>query len=67
MKLDYLGHAGSRGSTPFDLLVVCDVLEHVPDHLAAMREMYRVLAPGGCAIITVPQKDHLERHSKIPT
>lgn len=38
-------------------VVVCDVLEHVPDDRAAFREILRVLAPGGLAILTVPQKD----------
>ena len=44
-----------------DLLIAADVLEHVPDHVQAMREIFRVLSPGGWAILTVPQKDHLER------
>ena len=35
--------------------VVCgEVLEHLPDDRAAVAEMYRVLAPGGLALITVP-------------
>jgi len=44
-----------------DLLIACDVLEHVPDHIQGMREIYRVLSPGGCAILTVPQQDRLAR------
>ncbi len=43
----------------FDLLIACDVLEHVEDDHRAMREIRRVLAPGGTAILTVPQKDGL--------
>lgn len=36
-------------------LVVCNhVLEHIPDDLAAMREIRRVLAPEGRAILQVP-------------
>lgn len=42
-----------------DLLIACDVLEHIPDHLKAIAEIYRVLSPKSYAIITVPQKDHL--------
>jgi SAM-dependent methyltransferase len=45
----------------FDLLIACDVLEHVRDHHRAMREIHRVLRPGGYAILTVPQKDHLAK------
>jgi SAM-dependent methyltransferase len=43
----------------FDCLIACDVLEHVPDHLKAIRESYRVISPGGYCIFTVPQKDYL--------
>ena len=38
----------------FDALVAMDILEHLPDDLAAMREFYRVLKPGGKVIATVP-------------
>ncbi len=38
----------------FDAIVALDVLEHIPDHQAAAREIARVLAPGGMAFITVP-------------
>lgn len=36
------------------LLVCYHVLEHVPDDLAAMREIARVLPPGGAALVQVP-------------
>jgi SAM-dependent methyltransferase len=45
----------------FDCVIACDVLEHVPNHLAAIRETNRVLKKGGYCILTVPQKDHLEK------
>lgn len=38
----------------FDLIFATDVLEHVDDDLAAMRELRRVAAPGGLLLITVP-------------
>ncbi len=41
----------------FDAVIVCDVLEHVPNDAGAFREIRRVLKPGGIAIMTVPQKD----------
>lgn len=44
----------------FDLLLACDVLEHVQDDRRAIKEIYRVLGPGGCAILTVPQQDDLD-------
>lgn len=39
-------------------LVYCShVLEHIPDDAAAMREMRRVLQPGGYAVVQVPIRD----------
>lgn len=38
----------------FDLIICNHVLEHVPDDRAAMRSIYRVLKPGGRAILQVP-------------
>jgi SAM-dependent methyltransferase len=37
-----------------DLVVASDILEHLDDDLAGAREIYRVLKPGGTALITVP-------------
>jgi SAM-dependent methyltransferase len=41
----------------FDLILCLHVLEHVQDDGAAMRELFRVLAPGGRAVIQVPPSD----------
>ena len=38
----------------FDLVICSHVLEHVPDDRKAMAEIFRVLAPGGKAILMVP-------------
>ena len=37
-----------------DVLTALDVIEHVADDRAALREFLRVLRPGGIAVITVP-------------
>lgn len=39
----------------FDLVVTQDVLEHVPDPVAALRETHRTLRPGGAHVFTVPR------------
>jgi SAM-dependent methyltransferase len=41
-------------SASFDLAVSLDVIEHLADDLAALRELRRVVAPGGSLLITVP-------------
>ncbi|GAA0412117.1 class I SAM-dependent methyltransferase [Microbispora corallina] len=38
----------------FDRVIAAEVLEHIPDDTTAMREIVRVLKPGGLAAITVP-------------
>jgi SAM-dependent methyltransferase len=38
----------------FDLAVSLDVVEHLDDDLAALRELRRVVAPGGSLLVTVP-------------
>ena len=41
----------------FDLIIAIDVIEHVSDSGAMMREVGRVLKPGGIAIISFPSLD----------
>ena len=38
----------------FDLAVCLDVIEHIEDDVAALRELYRVVAPDGTLLVTVP-------------
>lgn len=38
----------------FDLIICSHVLEHVPDDIKAMRELFRILRRGGVAVIMVP-------------
>jgi SAM-dependent methyltransferase len=39
----------------FDRVICSEVLEHIPDDVAAMGELTRVLRPGGTMAITVPR------------
>ncbi|MAP54292.1 class I SAM-dependent methyltransferase [Altibacter sp.] len=38
----------------FDFIICNHVLEHIPNDTKAMQELYRVLTPGGMAILQVP-------------
>jgi predicted SAM-dependent methyltransferase len=44
----------------FDYIFCNHVLEHIPDDTKAMQELYRVLAPGGMAILQVPLENNRE-------
>ena len=39
----------------FDIILCNHVLEHIPDDRKAMKELYRVMKPGGWGIFQVPQ------------
>lgn len=59
------------GENEFDYIICAHVLGHVPDEHKALTEMYRVLKPGGTAIIlTILNKEDvptLEKQDEIKT
>jgi SAM-dependent methyltransferase len=45
----------------FGTVVSTDVIEHIVDAVTAARELHRVLAPGGCLVVTTPNVCSLRR------
>lgn len=56
-----------RPDASFDAIIASHVLEHVPDDHRAMRELYRVLKPGGWAILQSPVRPDLEHTFEDPS
>lgn len=46
----------------FDVVICNHVLEHIPEYFRAMQEIYRVLSPGGMAILQTPYSKILKRN-----
>jgi len=44
----------------FDAVVCCEVLEHLPEPGAAVRELYRVVKEHGVLLVTVPDRQRLK-------
>lgn len=44
-----------------DCVICGETLEHVGDDIAAVCELYRVLVPGGVALVSVPKDGHLSK------
>jgi SAM-dependent methyltransferase len=51
----------------FDVIICNHVLEHIQDDRKAMSELFRVLKPGGWAILQVPIAMSLEKTIEDPT
>ncbi len=53
------------GDDEFDLVSALDVIEHNEEDVAMLREIYRVLKPGGLVLITVPALQWLWSHNDV--
>lgn len=54
----------------YDIIICNHVLEHVPNDITAMKELYRILKPNGIAILQVPlalKLEHTIEDSSITT
>jgi len=54
--LAYDGGRLPAADQSFDLIESMDVIEHTPDDLAYVRELVRVLAPGGLILLVTPNR-----------
>lgn len=50
----YDGHTLPFPDASFDAVLCTEVVEHIPDPAETIREMHRVLKPGGLLLITIP-------------
>jgi len=58
----------SQINDTFDLITCISVLEHISDHYAAIRNMFRLLKPSGFLILTFPYTEdrYIENVYKLP-
>ena len=49
----------------FDVVMTSDVMEHVGDDVAAHREIFRTLAPGGSYVFTIPYDPTSQGHRAL--
>jgi SAM-dependent methyltransferase len=58
----------SYQSNMFDIVITSETLEHVPDFDVSIKEIYRVLKPGGIHVFTIPvvwDRPHTKQRTKI--
>ncbi|MCX6269990.1 MAG: class I SAM-dependent methyltransferase, partial [Bacteroidetes bacterium] len=46
----------------FDIVICNHVLEHIPDHMKALKEIFRILKPNGIAILQTPFSKLLKKN-----
>lgn len=46
-------------NSSFDIVIALEVIEHLENPRAILREITRVMAPGGCLILTTPNQESL--------
>jgi len=46
----------------FDLVVMTEILEHLPDPVQALSEVFKIVKPGGAVILSTPNRSSLHFH-----
>ena len=58
-------YAAGRVEEPVELMVCRQVLEHVADPLAMLREIRSALSADGCCYLEVPSAEYIEEHAAL--
>jgi len=65
LDFDQPDFASQLGLTSFGLVTAIEVIEHVESPIGFLRNIGRLLAPGGVAVLTTPNVDSLPARSKF--
>jgi len=58
------GRALEYPANSFNAVLLCEVIEHVREDVALLRELHRVLVPGGRLVITTPRCDEVVEYDQ---
>jgi 2-polyprenyl-3-methyl-5-hydroxy-6-metoxy-1,4-benzoquinol methylase len=64
IDFDQADFAGSLGANKFEVVTAIEVIEHVESPIGFLRNVQRLLSPGGIAILTTPNVDSLPARVK---
>ncbi len=64
LDVDRLRAVRSRSQ---DFVIACHILEHLANPLAMLKEIDRVLRPGGKAVVVLPDREHTVDRTRAPT
>jgi 2-polyprenyl-3-methyl-5-hydroxy-6-metoxy-1,4-benzoquinol methylase len=65
LDFDQNDFASRIGAASFDLVTAIEVIEHVESPIGFLRNISRLISPGGVAVLTTPNVDSLPARSKF--